>query len=241
MKATRIGSFVTLPMAVLLIILFFLPWLELSCKNEAMEIKMGKASGWQLTRGTMSAISDPDEALPTGAKIKPEKPTPEQQAKQQEKMNETFKARPWFALGLILPVALLLVGVKALSPTAIPASTGLVLLVLALAGVAVVIMATQVSYTDEIMAAQEKDQPPKPTAGADPGNAMGEAMANSMQAQIKLQMKQALKTTPTAGLWITLAAYIALAATGTAVMALGKTSRPATASPAGGTTTSPPI
>jgi hypothetical protein len=124
----RVPSIVSLPAAGLLLILFFVPWVEVSSISANVT-----ASGLQLSVGSVSA-----EMSFLGLPPPPGTPDPKK-----------VKARPWFFLGLVAP---LLVGVFCLLGLLRMMGTtpfSIALMTAGVAGIVVVILACSVSYAEE--------------------------------------------------------------------------------------------
>jgi hypothetical protein len=157
MARSKLTSLILSPVGIITAILFFLPWLKLECaspKNpmkpdEGVETKaVGRATGWQLAQGTMTPLDSE-----TG---KPHEDETERQ-KAQEKADEMVHARPWFYLGVIVPVLLIVSGLLGLAGVCRGQAHGLSGLVLAALGVLVVLLALSVDYTDDQMDQQRKE------------------------------------------------------------------------------------
>lgn len=203
---SKLGSLVSLPLSLLLLIFFFLPWLDITCAGN----KVGSASGWQLSIGDWS----------------PKGPMAAQDEKDEDKKSPD--ARPWFILCLILPVALLLVGGMAAAGRMPSLGAGKVMIVLGIVGLLMMILAANVDYADEMKEQMQKDQaaqPAPPPGDAPPGmEGMGEQMAK--------QMTEVIETKPTGILWGSLVLYVLVAACGVAVLLLPKLmAAPAAAQP----------
>jgi hypothetical protein len=124
-------------MGTLLLILFFLPWVNVTCNNMAI----GEASGYQLTVGDLSP-SEEMEKMQKGENDKP----------------ENLDSRPWFILGLLVPAGIAVVGVLGL----LGRPQNIALIVLGIVGMSVMVLATQVNYTEELMAQQKENKTEKP-------------------------------------------------------------------------------
>ena len=215
---SKIGSTVSLPLALLLLIFFFLPWLDLTCAGN----KVADASGWQLVTGNVTP-----EEMPG-------------QEKDKDDPAESIKARPWFILCLIIPIAALLVGLQAVKGGVTAGGAGKALLVLGVIGLVMMIAAASVNYADDVeadMKAKQADQPKPPPSEAPPG--MGAAMED-MGKQMSEQVGAAIKTEPTGVLWLSLVLYILLGACGVANLMLPKTALAAPAATPAPPTQQPP-
>jgi len=184
---TRIGSIVSLPLAGLLVLFFFLPWLNLTCQGNAI----ASASGLQLATGDLTLTEQMEQVQEMSnqpqAKAKPEDP------------GEDVDARPWFWLGLLLPIGAGIVGLLGTMGNMDADRAGRALIVLGVIGAIVVILAaTTVDYTDAAMkdAKKEDSQEAESPFGA------------QMQEQMEANMKEVLKTETTGILWGSLVVYL---------------------------------
>jgi len=199
---SKIGSMVSLPLGLLLLIFFFVPWLNLTCSGAPI----GRASGWQLSVGTMSKV----EQQPLSGLNQT------QDKKDEKDPSETIEARPWFFLGLILPLAILAVGAMGFLDKMPPAGAGKVLIACGVIGLIVMILAAAVDYSGDIMAEQKAKQAQAPE-GAPPG--AGPAAA-AMQKQMEDQVSKNLATETTGILWLSLVLYILVGVCGAANLLL---------------------
>ncbi len=199
---SKIGSFISLPAALLLLIFFFLPWVNLTCSTPMGEIIMGSSSGLQLTTGSMSPANTP---MPMkGMNEGQQQPSSEAKEKQQKDTNEAISARPWFILGLLIPLALLAVGGSAARDRMEAQGASKALIVLGVIGVILMILAATVDFSGDIIEKQEKEQ--KAQIQNQPQN-MNEAMSQ-MQAEMEKKVKESIKTKATGILWFSLVLYV---------------------------------
>lgn len=126
---SRLVAALCSPIAIVLIILFFVPWVELNCGGTPL----GTASGFQLATGGITPRQELQEQNPDKVK---EDDGPE--------------ARPWFLLGLFVPLGLLAVCGLVFLGRLSPISGGTFLALLALVGVVVMILAANVDYREEM-------------------------------------------------------------------------------------------
>ncbi len=186
---SRLGSMVSLPVALLLVIFFFLPWLEINCAGMG---KIGTSSGLQITTGNMTS-NLPENMGQQGKGVNVEKKDP----------GEDINARPWAILGLIVPIGILAVAGASLAGKLTAANSGGIIAVMALVGLLVMILAANINYVDDMIEAQ-KDKQEQQSAGAN------SAMQANMQKQMEDQMKQAMKTEGTGILWTSIVFYALL-------------------------------
>ena len=147
-KAPLLGTLISLPTAIMLGVLFFLPWLELRCdmKDAAkmsgdfpkeMElvgkgITLAHASGWQLTFGEIIPEQGPSDG--------------------KDKLSKVINARPWFILGLAVPVILLIGGGMVFQGNLAFRFWGKAMIVLGVVGVLLCVLGVNVDYADDLIA-----------------------------------------------------------------------------------------
>ena len=184
---TRIGSMVSLPLAGLLVLFFFLPWLEVTCQGNAL----AEASGLQL------ALGDVSPTAPAG------------QGDSDKDPGEDVDARPWFWLGLLIPIGIAIMGLLGATGNMEAGAAGRALIVLGIIGVILMILAaTTVDYAD----AATKDA--KMDGGGQGPNNADNPFGQQMQKQMQAQMKDAIKTETTGILWGSLVLYLLVAGCG---------------------------
>jgi len=199
-RPVSLSVVIPLPVAGVVVMLFFMPWLNVSCETkEAMKAmqaqgefglssvpipfesqEIAHASGWDLAGGKI-AIKSPVQGG--------EGPLAEQP--------KTLKQRPWLYLCLAGPVVVLLLSIAAISGNVSTSGAGKGMMLFGVIGVVLMIMASTIDYIDDALD-QAKDQAPKccsmpPGCGFNP----------SMQ-QAKDEMKAFIKTETTPYLWISL-------------------------------------
>ena len=196
----RLGMVASVPLSLLSLGLFFMPWLGLRCDTEeaaeslcAMNVPelqaasadagfIGQASAWELARGEF-AFSRPyrdsssrldREGLPS--------------------------ARPWMFIGLLLPPIAAIAGAGgALGGLGVRAA-GKAMLVVALAGVALTTLASTTDFADDVRDAIERGT--------------GGGAASLRAGNARDGVGRFLKTQPTAFLWTSMGVYGVLAACG---------------------------
>ncbi len=187
---SRVGSGISLPMALLLIIFFFLPWLNVNCSI----MSFAEASGWQLTVGDLSPTDMIKEKMGT-----------DEQEKSDENMPD---ARPWFILGLLAPVAILIAAALGAAGAIKSQHCGRLLIVLAAIGIIVIILAANVEY-GELTEKMVKDKSSS-SDGDTPFGPSDKEMSKMAATQIS--------TSGTKILWWSLTFYIATLVCGGVVL-----------------------
>ena len=198
---SRLGMVASVPLSLLLLGLFFMPWLGLRCDTEEAAESLcatdmpelqaasaeagfiGQASAWELARGEF-AFSGPyrDSSSRLGREGLP-------------------STRPWLFLGLLLPPIAAIAGVGgALGGLGVRAA-GKAMLVVALAGVALTTLASTTDFADDVRDAIER--------GTGRGAAASLRASNARDGAGRF-----LKTQPTAFLWTSLGVYGVLAGCG---------------------------
>ncbi len=228
-----------LPVSVLLIVFFFLPWLTVSC--DAVEFgksmqrsgganmpnmppmsampevtaKVGKASGWQIARGDISL---------KGAYA--------QKDGRPGSQNELLKSRSMLYMGLVAPILALLLAGLGVAGNANARTVGTGLLLLAIAGTATVLWAASVDYIDDAIDKLKEEA----TKSSCPSPAPPPASYQNGMDQAEANMKKLIKTEGTVYLWGSLGMYVLLAGCGIAAkttpLGLGYQGEPASASAA---------
>lgn len=233
----RIGAVLPLPAAMVLGVLFFMPWVTLSCDTQAAlqagempvltpeqrqelerNSKLIQASGWQLARGEVTETSD----------------APIQQ-NGFEQQGELPSSRVWAYTGLGLPVLLLLISAMRLSGGMPPGKAGGWMIVVGLAGIVLTLVVFSVNYVDDVTSKFESAET------ADLGH-MTMRSRNQLQLasrQVENQLNDILKTDTTPFLWVSLGLYMLVAgcglsgANGPEALPLETASRTADARPGG--------
>ncbi|MBS3734103.1 MAG: hypothetical protein KGY99_04180, partial [Phycisphaerae bacterium] len=138
MHRLRIGSFLSLPMGILLLVLFFFPWVRVSCGVPDANATVATASGWQLTLGR---YSEPDYEQEGGAKLANELRVP---------AGTSVDSRPKFILGLVAALGTLAVAGLGLWGKLPADGAGHLLTLLGVLGVITMILAVFVDFEQEI-------------------------------------------------------------------------------------------
>ena len=213
----RISMILPLPVSLLLIVLFFLPWLTVSCDarefTKAIQnsgaantgpmanmppmatmpevtAKVAQASGWQIATGDISL---------KGAYA--------QKDGRAGSQDELLKSRPSLYLALVVPILALLFSGLGATGNAKTETVGTGLLVLAIVGTATVLWAASINYVDDAMDKLQADVP---------SCCRGRAPCTAGVDQAKANMKKLIKTSGTGYLWASLGMYVLLAGCGIA-------------------------
>jgi hypothetical protein len=213
---TKVTSGSSLVLGLLLLVFFFLPWVNLTCAGTPI----GKASGWQLTTGDLSKSEQMQEM--NGG-------TPQAET---EDDDDGPDPRPWFILGLLVPIGIGLVGAKGLMGHPMAKA----LIVLGIIGAVVMVLVTTVDYGAEMKADAEAKAQVDPN---DPGAAMGQQMGAAMAEKID--------TETTGIVWVSLVLYLLVIGCGVVMMlmagrpAIAARPGPVSAAPPTGTQPAPPV
>lgn len=192
----RAGSGLSVLLTVVLAVLFFAPWVKVKCNGPMGKMTVAKATGWQLATGGLTKVEQPQMNSGDQPQTPSQGPSP-----------ANISARPWFYLGLLIPLAGAILSLLSVGGRLALASAGKALIVVGILGVAIAILAANVDYSDEIKMPAPQ---PTPQASSDPGQALGNAM---MQGFMKPATKM-LVTEPTGAVWWSLVLYVIVAACG---------------------------
>jgi len=214
----RLGSLISAPVACLLLICFFLPWLELSCDPSrvassdgqtptGMKMILATFSGWQLATGEMTASPkrQPQGQDPAGV----------------DKPSKGPEPRVWFFVCLAVPIVILLGSLMVMRSPGMRKKWGMIMVLLAMAGGGVSCAALGVDLLEGANGMSNKE-------------ASGDASSDAMSGMMEEKMKEAMGTDGLYGLWLTLGGYGLLLAVGIVDVTAkpktkGKRSRPAEA------------
>ena len=208
------GALVSAPTALALLGLFFMPWLKLSCDPDQLGAQnpfaaaqadpmmpeltageIGHASGWDLAGGELT----------TAGRYAELQRQQEQQLRQNPsaKDQDMPKSRPWVYLALAVPILLLVVSVACVAGAVAPQGGGKLMVLLALAGAAVVISAATVDYVDDAFDLAEKEI----SSGGFAGPAQVRFALQRGMEQAKDNAKKVVPTEATLYLWASLGLY----------------------------------
>ncbi|MBS3734377.1 MAG: hypothetical protein KGY99_05565, partial [Phycisphaerae bacterium] len=206
---------------ILLLVLFFFPWVRVSCGVPDANATVATASGWQLTLGR---YSEPDYGEQGGADLGDELRVP---------AGASVDSRPKFILALIAAMGIVAVAALALWGKLSEEGAGHLLALLGIVGVVVTVLAFFVSFDQEITrglsdAGYDAEQPvptqPAPMSMAD--NPTERKIIDVAQAAQKFaqhkKMKALMLTDTTPHLWLSLVLYILVGATGAGMVLLNR-------------------
>jgi len=137
----RVPSIVSLPTGALLVLLFFLPWVNVTCNG----MVVARASGLQLATGEISIDSSP---LPFGPPV----PSPSQPKFSPDKI----RARPWFWAGLVIPVLIAATALAGVLGVGRSLPLGALWLALGVVGLTVMVLAATTEYAEAEMPPPEQ-------------------------------------------------------------------------------------
>ena len=146
----RVSSGVLLATSLLLMVLYHLPWLELTRDHGGLAMtsvpaEVGTATGLQLAAGTMTAKPEASRLLPSLV--------------DSGMYDDEIKPRPTFYIGLIAPVFLLIIAVLGLKACFRGVLVGILTLILAIPGSILLLLATDVEYTEDFIADLRRREP----------------------------------------------------------------------------------
>ncbi len=117
-------------LGVVLVVLFFLPWLEVNCTSAGRTERVAQATGLQLSTGELAIEDDAQDR----AEAADDREGPD--------------ARPWFFLCLLAAAAIAVTGLLGLVGRMAPGFVGASLVVLGLVGAVLMVMAMNVDYPE---------------------------------------------------------------------------------------------
>lgn len=220
MRRLRIGSIISLPMGLLLLVFFFLPWVRLSCGTEQVDITLGTASGWQLSNGTYSEFEPGEEG---GAALSEEVHIPK---------GTEIDARPKFYLALAASLGIAAVAGLGLWGKLSAEAAGHLLALLGALGIVMMVMVVFVDFHDETKTALNVRNLAELSrgGGADASERLSEAKQEEMgrisgKIQAALEDKALLdmiETKCTNYVWFSMQLYVLVAITGVLMVLLGR-------------------
>jgi hypothetical protein len=175
---SKAGTILSLPICLLLVIFFFLPWLNITCAGN----KVASSSGLQISTGKISMAP-----MFAGSPAAPGSPSAGPGAQKDP------QARPWFFLALAIPLAVLVLGALCVVGRVAPRKANHATWVLGLVGFFVLAMALDVDYGSEMTSTGMNPPPANSSAGSESDQA-AEAMAKSMGDQMARQLEKQIKT-----------------------------------------------
>lgn len=149
---------ISIPVGLILLGLFFLPWVDFGCDGPSGRLDLIKASGLQLVTGGISKGTGADDImgqmggdLGNGATVKSTGPSDAEL----DEVAEEVGPKPWFVLGLICPIIIVLAGFRGLSGGD-GQSVGMMLIVAGALGLLTCFSVFTVDYMDAMMKMEEK-------------------------------------------------------------------------------------
>ncbi len=211
MMRRKILSFSSVLMGLFLLVLFFMPWLELSFVWGKETPKLGEASGWQIALGRMTPYDKQGKPITYPDEIK--------------RLNEGITARPWFLLALAAPLAIAAVGLTAVLSRIGHLRTGWLLTVLGLVGSAFVLLALAVDYSYDVHEGGKHEMRERMVGAGESQAKIDEAMAkleSEREEYLKMHKEtgDGFKTSSMIWLWISLVVYVVVMCLGPAELLL---------------------
>lgn len=181
---SKLASWTSLSIGGLMIVLFFLPWVSVHCGM----MRVAEASGWELTTGSISPSSQMEQQAANAG-----------ESDEKDDPSDDIDARPWFAMGLVVPALLVLAGAGILGGS----RNGGVILILGALGLVVMILATQVDYATDLTQNAQKDK--QPEAGPSTQNEINFGPSDQ---QMQAMAQQMIQTKTTGVVILGIAAYV---------------------------------
>jgi len=214
----RVGVILATPISVLLGVLFFMPWLTVSCDGQAALELNGAVDSPQAA--AMAAAVDPSAAVAeaSGMELAQGEITPCGAYEGQNVSSSTGhspSSRSWVYAGLALPAAMLVACLLCLTGNIQASAAGKAIFLIAFVGAGMMYGVSQISYADDMI---DKVSELSETAGARAPAAM-RAQASAEIDRLSENVNAVVLTTPTAMLWVTMGLYGAACVCG--VMTIG--------------------
>jgi len=189
--AMRLRLILPVPEAAALVVLFFMPWLGLSCEagQVARTLKLQETPSVESVSGLVASASARQLAEGTLTLASPT--TDARELLTQER--GLLKPRPWLYLGLLLPVLVAALAALAFVGVLPPGKAGKLVQLVGLAGVAIVLLASRIDYVSDAAGLYSRQT----------GHAEQSAPALDASAlnQLEDQLKAVVSTKPTVHLW----------------------------------------
>jgi len=220
----RAGLGIAAPLAMVLVGLFFMPWLEVSCavggpgllpidlpvdspgavdtsnlpRDAKGRLTLGKVSGWQLARGEFDATA----------------PIPEQQQVPSPCQPEIPRSRTWAYAGLVLPALTALIAIIGLCGRLSTNSAGKWVALLGFLGVCMCFAVWQMDYVVDDVLTEFEDQLEASGANFNP------MVLDQGLEEIREQLAKVIVSRPTPQFWLSGGLYLALLVCGFVASAL---------------------
>ncbi len=202
----KIGAGLSLPLGALLLFVFFLPWLEFSCRTpDGKEELLGIATGWQAAMGEMAQYSKDEE----GKQYRVADPAAVAQN------NAAVSARPWLLAGLIAPALLIVAGAAGLLGRLPAGAVAWCMVAAAVLGLFAVITASNTDYTEDLLA-QGRQMKHAELAAQNLPPAQIEAAMQTYEATVRESLEKARlanagpHTRPRTTVWFSLVLYMVI-------------------------------
>jgi hypothetical protein len=194
-QKSRLRLLSPIPLAVGLVIAFFMPWLSVSCDPGEVGRSLNSPQAAEINTVGGVAAQASGYAIAEG-RLNPTKPSAE--ALELLTANDSLlKHRPWLYLCLLVPVLIAAIALIGYADTISPGAAGKLVQVLSAAGLAIVLYASTFNYVSDAGAIYRQRR------GADAEAASDDA------ATVKAQrgLRQLVTTRPTRYLWGTVGLY----------------------------------
>jgi len=218
----RVAVIVSVPASVLLGVLFFMPWLGVSCDAQAF-VEMSQmaemAGGVKMERAPTQFNGQAQVAEATGAQLAAGEVTPVGlfATADPPSGDQGLESRGWVYAGLVLPAALLAVCAMSLTGKLAAPRAGKYMFFLAFAGVAMMYTVSRISYVDDIVDKARRQYEAHIPAGARVPACVRANIEQSLD-QMAAQLEEGIHTEPTTALWVAMGVYAAVCVCGLVTM-----------------------
>ena len=202
----RIGVILSVPMSLLAGVLFFMPWLSVSCDAKGLAEMAESGAVDQLPTLPPQMTGETEIAQASGLELACGEATPVgmfKGAASARSGEQGLPSRWWLYGGVVLPLGLLVVCGLCLAGTMQAATGGKVMFFLAFAGVGMMYTASRISYADDAVAKARSEF----VAHAPPGAVANMGAVDEQLDQVAEKLADVVITSPTGMLWLTMGAY----------------------------------
>lgn len=205
----RSGLIVSIPVSVLLAVLFFMPWVTLSCDPQGL-VDMGDLPPGAELPPLPEDLTEPTEiARASGLELAQGQATPTAPVGKKGPAlsdDNALPSRLWVWAGLALPALLVAVAALGLAGKMPAVGAGKPLFLLAFAGVIMTYAVSRISYVDDIVDKAREQM----TSHIPPGTTRGQASMEQSLDELAERLDDVLLTRATPMLWVAMGAYGAL-------------------------------
>jgi len=193
-------------MSLLAGVLFFMPWLTVSCDAKGLMEMAEAGAAEQLPAMPPQMTGETEIAQASGLELACGEATPVgmfKDAAAGQTGDQGLPSRSWLYGGIVLPIGLLVVCGLCLTGNMEAATAGKVMFFLAFVGVGMMYMTSRISYADDVVDKARSEF----SRHAPPGAVASMGAVEEQLEQVAENLKTVVITRPTGMLWLTMGAY----------------------------------